>query len=160
MSRTVRHLVLGVTTGVTVFAIVIPLIHLAVELVAFAGVAIGTWDSLIEVFVFLVTAAMVGIFPWGLWIVLTDARKVEMFDEGRDVAAYSLAAICVYVTLTLLVCTRLQGVYAQFRWFLTPALLICAAALIRWRWTKLWMFPTKGGIRGALDCALALRGVS
>ena len=160
MSRTVRHLALGVSTGVTVFAIVVPLIHLAVELAAFAGVEFGPWNSLIEVFIFLVTAAMVGIFPWGLWIILTDARKVELFDEGHEVAGYSLAAIGVYVTLTLLVCTRLQEYYAQFRWFFTPALLVCAAALIYWRWKKVWMFPTRLGFRGVLDYALALRSVS
>ncbi len=160
MSRTVRHLALGVSTGVTVFAIVVPLIHLAVELAAFAGVEFGPWDSLIEVFIFLVTAAMVGIFPWGLWIVLTDARKVEMFDERHEVAEYSLAAIGVYVTLTVLVCTGLQEVYAQFRWFFTPVLLVCAAALIYWRWSKVWMFPTRLGFRRVLDYALALRRVS
>ncbi len=160
MSRTVRHLALGVSTGVTVFAIVVPFIHLSVELAAFAGVEFGPWDSLIEVFIFLVTAAMVGIFPWGLWIILTDARKVEMFNESHEVAEYSLAAIGVYVTLTLLVCTRLQEVYAQFRWLFTPALLVCAAALIYWRWSKVWMFPTRLGFRGVLDYALALRRVS
>lgn len=160
MSRTVKHLALGVSTGVTVFCIVVPLIHLSVELAAFAGVEFGPWESLIEVFIFLVTAAMVGIFPWGLWIILTDARKVEMFDESHEIAAYSLAAIGVYVTLTLLVCTLLQEVYAQFRWLFTPALLVCAAALIRWRWSKVWMFPTRQGLRGLLDYALALRRAS
>ena len=31
MNRTVRHLLLGASTGVTVFAIVVPLIHLLAE---------------------------------------------------------------------------------------------------------------------------------
>ena len=160
MSRTVRHLALGVSTGVTVFAIVVPLIHLAVELATFVGVEFGPWDSLIEVFIFLVTAAMIGMFPWGLWIILTDARRIELFDESREVAEYSLAAIAVYVTLTLLVCTRLQDLYAQFRWLFTPALLVCAVGLIYWRWCKVWMFPTRVGLRSVLDYALALRRVS
>ncbi len=160
MGRTVRHLALGASTGVTVFAIVIPFIHLSVELAAFVGVDFGPWDSLIEVFIFLVTAAMVGIFPWGLWIILTDAREMEMFGEGHEVAEYSLAAIGVYVTLTLLVCTRLQDVYAQFRWLFSPALLVCAAGLIYWRWSRVWRFPTRLGFRSILDDALALRRVS
>ncbi len=160
MSRTVRHLALGVSAGVTVFAIVVPLIHLSVELATFAGVEFGPWDSLIEVFIFLVTAAMVGVFPWGMWILLTDARELELFDEGREVAEYSLAAIGVYVTLTLLVCTILQDVYAQFRWLFTPALLVCAAALVHWRWSKVWMFPTRLGFRGVLEYALAMQRVS
>jgi len=147
---------LGVSTGITVFSIVIPLIHLSVELATFAGVEFGPWNSLIEVFIFLVTAAIVGIFPWGLWIVLTDARKVQIFDATHEVIKYSLAAIIVYVSLTLLVCTLLQDIYAQFRWLFSPALLLSAAALMHWRWNRVWMFPTKLGFRGVLEHALAV----
>lgn len=158
MSRTVKHLALGASTGVTVFAIVVPLIHIGAELAAFAGMRFERWESLIEIFIFLVTAAVIGIFPWGLWIILTDARRVDAFDESHEVVAYSLAAIGLYVTLTLVACTRLQGVYAQFRWFFTPALLVCAAALLRWRWRRIWRFPTRRGLRTAIDHALALPG--
>jgi hypothetical protein len=146
-----------VSAAVTVFATVVPLIHLLAELAAFAGVQLGPWDNPVEVFIFLMTAAMVGAFPWGLWIILTDARQVDMFDEGREVAEYVLAAIGGYLTLTLLVCTRLQPFYAQFRWFLTPALFVCAAALIYWRWSRVWGLPTRNGVRAVLDHALALQ---
>lgn len=159
MSQTVRHLGLGASMGITLFAIVVPLIHVAAEVATVAGVEFGPWDSLIEVFIFLVTAAMLGVFPWGLWILFTDARRVQVFDKGRQVAEYLLAAIGVYVTLILLVCTVLQDGYAQFRWLLSPALLVCAALLIRWRWTSVWGFSTRRGSSGILDDALALRRV-
>lgn len=156
MNRTMRHLVLGVLTGVTVFTIAVPFIHLLAEGATLVGLELGTWDNPVEIFVFIVTAVMFGVFPWGLWILLTDARKGNMFDEGHQVAVYLLAAMGVFVALTLLVCTRVQPFYAQFRWFLTPALFVCAAVLIRWRWIKVWRLPAKIGIRGALDHALAL----
>ena len=160
MKWAVRHCALGISTGVTVFAIVVPLIHLLVELAASAGVQFGPWDNPIEVFIFLMTAAMVGVFPWGLWIVLTDARNGNMFDKGHEVAEYLLAAIGVFLSLTLLVCTLLQPVYAQFRWFCTPVLAVCGAALIYWRWTNVWEFPSGIGVRRILDYALALHSGS
>jgi|GEM_PF-2156654 len=156
MNRTMRHLVLGVSTGVTVFTIVVPLIHLLAELAKFVGLQLRTWDNPVEVFVFVVTAVMVGVFPWGLWILLTDARKANLFNEGREVAGYLLAALIVFLALTLLVCTRVQHIYAQYRWFLSPALLVCAVALIRWRWRKVWRLPTGMGLAGTLGHALAL----
>ena len=156
MNQSARHLGLGLTTGVTVFAAVVALIHLMVELVAAAGFEFGSWNNPVQVFIFLVSALLVGVVPWGLWILLTDAREGHMFNTGHDVAWYLMAALGVYVTSTLLVCTILQSFYAQFRWFLTPGLLVCAVALIRWRWNKVWGFPVKIGFRSVLDYALAL----
>ncbi len=156
MNKTARHLALGSSAGVTVFAIVVPLIHSLAELATLVGVQLGVWDNPVEVFIFLMTAAMTGAFPWGLWILLTDARKGNLFDETHDVAKYLLAAIVVFLALLLLACTRLQSVYAQYRWFITPALLVCAAALVRWRWRKVWRVPKSTGFRGVLDHALAL----
>lgn len=160
MNRTARHLAFGVSTGVTVFAIVVPLIHLLAESATAIGIELGTWDNPVEVFIFLTTSVMVGVFPWGLWIILTDARKGDMFEENREVAQYLLAAIAVFLALLLLVGTRLQALYAEFRWFCTPALLACAAALILWRWRKVWRVPTGIGIRGVINHALALQGDS
>lgn len=157
MNRTARHLAFGASTGVTVFAIVVPLIHLLAESATSVGIELGTWDNPVEVFTFLATSAMVGVFPWGLWIILTDARKGDMFEENREVAQYLLAAIAVFLALLLLVCTRLQAIYAEFRWFCTPALLACAAALILWRWRKVWRIPGGIGIRGVLNHALAIQ---
>ncbi len=157
MNRTARHLALGVSTGVTTFAIVVPLIHLLAELATSVGVELGAWDNPVEVFIFLMTSAMVGVFPWGLWIILTDARKGNMFEKDHEVVQYLLAAIAVFLALLLLVCTRLQAIYAEFRWFCTPALLACAAALILWRWRKVWRVPTGIGIRGVLNHAFALQ---
>ncbi len=156
MNRTTRHLVLGGSTGVTVFAIVVPLIHLLAESVTFVGLELGTWDNPVQVFIFVMTAAMVGVFPWGLWLLLTDARKGDLFDEGHEVVAYFVAGLGVFLALTLLVCTRVQPIYAQFRWVLTPALAVCAVALIWWRWRKVWQIPAGAGIRGAVGQALAV----
>jgi len=156
MNSTVRHFGLGVSTGVTLFAALVPLIHFVVELTALVGLKFGPWNNPVEVFIFLMTAAMLGVFPWGLWMMLTDARRGNMFEENHEVIAYLLAAIGAYLILTLLVCTRLQAVYAQFRWFFTPVLFICAAALIYRRWRKTWGFPTRIGFRAVLDYALAL----
>ncbi len=156
MNRTVRHVALGALTGLTVFAIVVPLIHLLAELVVFAGLQLGTWDNPVEIFIFLVTAAVVGLFPWGLWILLTDARKANMFDVGHEVVAYSLAAMGVHLILTLLACTIVQAAYAQFRWVFTPALLVCATVLISWRWKNVWGFSTRISPRNIVDQALAL----
>ena len=155
MKKAARHLALGLSTGVTLFAIVVPLVHLLAELVTLVGVELGAWDNPVEVFIFVMTAASAGVFPWGLWIVLTDARKGNMFDEDRDVAEYMLAAMGVFLALIILVCTRLQSSYAQYRWFITPALLVCAAALVQWRWRKVWRVPRCIGFRGVLDHALA-----
>ena len=154
MKKTAKHLALGSAAGVTVFAIVVPLIHLLAELVTFVGIELGIWDNPVEIFIFVMTAAMVGVFPWGLWIVLTDARKGDLFDEGHDVVEYFLAAIGVFLALILLVCTTLQSAYAQYRWFITPALLVCAVALVHWRWRKVWRVPAGVGIRRVLDHAL------
>lgn len=152
-----RHLALGASAGVTVFAIVVPIIHMLAALAAVVGIVFGRWDNPIEVFVFATTAAMAGTFPGGMWMLLTDARKANMFNQGREVAEYLLAAIAVFLTLTILVCTRLQSVYEQFRWVVSPALLVCGAALLYWRWKKVWGFPTKIKARVALDYALALQ---
>ncbi len=160
MKKTAGHLALGLSTGVTVFAIVVPLIHLLAELVTLVGVELGVWENPVEVFIFLMTATITGVFPWGLWILLTDARKGNMFDEGHDVAKYLLAAIGGFLALLLLVCTRLQSIYAQYRWFITPALMVCAAALVQWRWRKVWRVPKSIGFRGVLDHALPLQRVS
>ncbi len=160
MKKTAGHLALGSSTGVTVFAIVVPLIHLLAELVTLVGVELGVWDNPVEIFIFLMTAAMTGVFPWGLWIILTDARKADLFDENRGVVEYLLAATGVFLALTLLVCTVLQSTYAQYRWFITPALLLCAAALLHWRWRKVWGVPGRIGLRGVVDHALALKRVS
>ena len=157
MNQTVRHLGLGVSTGVTVFMIVVPLIHVFAELAVFAGVELSAWDNPVEVFIFVMTAGLGGVFPWGLWIILTDARKGDMFEENREVAQYLLAAIAVFLGLLLLVGTRLQAIYAEFRWFCTPALLACAAALILWRWRKVWRVPKRIGIRGILDHVFAIQ---
>lgn len=156
MNRTTRHLVLGASTGVTVFAIVVPLIHVLAELATLAGVELGTWDNPVEVFIFVMTAAMVGVFPWGLWIVVTDARKGNLFDVDHEVFEYFVAALSVFIALTLLVCTRVQPVYAQFRWFLTPALFVFSMALIWWRWCKVWRMAARNGIRGIIGNALAM----
>ncbi len=160
MQRTVRHLVLGASTGVTVFAIVVPIIHMVAELATAVGIDLGVWDNPVEVFVFLMTAAMFAVFPWGLWILLTDARKGGLFDEDRNAAEYLLAAIGVFLTLALLACTRLQPIYSQFRWYFSPFLLVCALFLIRWRWYRVWQFPKRIGVRGVLEHALGLRGDS
>jgi hypothetical protein len=155
-----RHVALGASAGATVFAIVVPIIHMLAALAAVVGIVLGPWDKPIEVFIFAMTAAMAGTFPGGLWILLTDARKVNMFNQGREVAEYLLAAIILFLTLTLLVCTRLQSLYEQFRWFISPALLVCGAALFYWRWKRLWRLPTKIKARVALDYALALEDES
>lgn len=160
MKKIAGHLALGLSAGVTVFAIVVPLVHLLAELVTLVGVELGVWDNPVEVFIFLMTAAMAGVFPWGLWIVLTDAREGNMFDEGHDVVEYLLGAIGVFLALIFLVCTRLQFTYAQYRWFITPAMLVCAAALVQWRWRKVWRVPKSIGFRGVLDHALPLQQVS
>ncbi len=157
MSQTVRHLGLGASMGITLFAIVVPLIHVAAEVATAAGVEFGPWDSLIEVFIFLVTAAMMGVFPWGLWILLTDARRAQVFDKNREVAEYLLTAIGIYVTMILLICTLLQDMYAQLRWLFTPVLLFCAALLIYWRWTRVWGFSRRRGSLDILDDALSFR---
>lgn len=156
MNQTARHLALGMSAGVTVFAAVVALIHVMVELVTLTGFDFGPWENPVEVFIFLATALFVGLVPWGLWILITDAREGGLFGEEREVAAYLVAALGVYVTFTLLVCTVFQAAYAQYRWFCTPALLVCAAALIRWRWRRLWRFPVKIGLRRVLNHALAL----
>lgn len=155
-----KHLAFGLATGVTVFAIVVPIIHLFAALAALFGLVFRPWDNPVEIFVFAITAAMLGTFPGGLWILLTDARRGNMFDQGHEVATYMLAAIGVFLALTILVCTRLQSVYEQFRWFLSPTLLVCGATLLAWRWKRVWRFSTKDGVRVALDDALALPGSS
>ena len=152
-----RHLALGASAGVTVFAIVVPIIHALAALAAVVGIVFGQWDKPIEVFIFAMTAAMAGTFPGGLWILLTDARKTNMFNQGREAAQYLLAAIVVFLTLTVLVCTRLQPIYEQFRWVISPALLVCGAALLYWRWKRVWGFPTKIKARTALEYGLAIR---
>jgi len=155
MNQTVRHLSYGVSTGVTVFALVVPPIHMLVALVAFIGLDLGQWDNPVEVFIFLITAMVVGVFPWGLWIVLNDAWKGNMFDQDHEVAAYLVASIAVFVILTIVVCTRLQPIYAQFRWFFTPVLFIVAVALLCWRWRSVWRFPAGLGVGGIVEQALA-----
>jgi hypothetical protein len=147
---------MGVSTGLTVFAIVIPITHLLVDSVAVLGVDLGAWNNPVEVFLFLAAAAVFGVFPWGLWIILTDARTGTMFGKDHNIVEYLLASMAVYFTLAFLVCTSLQHVYQQFRWFFTPALLACAAALLYWRWSKVWGFPTKIGARRVLDYAVAI----
>jgi hypothetical protein len=154
MKPTMRHLTLGISTGVTAFAIVVPLIHLLVALLAVVGLVVAPWDNPVEVFLFLMTASAFAVFPWGLWIALTDARTQNMFNEDHEVAEYVLGAMGVFLTLTFLVCTRLQFVYAQFRWFITPILLACGAALLCWRWRKVWGFPLAIGLRRILDYAI------
>lgn len=153
--KTMGHLALGLTTGVTVFAIVVPLVHLLAEVVTLGGVQLGVWDNPVEVFIFMTTAAMTGVFPWGLWIVLTDARKVNMFDETQNVVEYFVTAIGAFLLMMLLVCTRLQALYAEYRWYISPALLVCAAALIYWRWRRVWRVPKRIGFSGVVDHALA-----
>ena len=98
------------STGLTVFAIVVPPIHLLAELVTLAGVGLGSWDNPVEVFIFTITAAVVGVFPWGMWIVLTDARKANLFDEDYEVAVYLVSAMVVFLSLIVLICTLLQHV--------------------------------------------------
>ncbi len=154
MNQTVRHLAYGVSTGATVFALVVPPIHLLVALAGVVGLDLGQWNNPVEVFVFVITAMVVGVFPWGLWIVLNDAWKCNMFDQEHEVAAYLIASIGVFVILTVLVCTRLQPIYEQFRWFITPALFICAVALLCWRWRSVWRFPAGLGVGGILEQAL------
>jgi len=154
MNRTMQHLAYGISTGITVFALVVPPIHLLVAIVGFLGLDLGQWNNPVEVFIFLVTAMVAGVFPWGLWIVLNDAWKGGMFDHDGEVAAYLVASIGVFVVLTILVCTRLQPIYAEFRWFITPALFILAVALIVWRWRSVWRLPTGLGVRGVVDQAL------
>ena len=56
-----------------------------------------------------------------------------MFTQGREATEYLRAWIAVFLTLTPLPCTRLQSVYEQFRWYVSPALLVCGAALFHWR---------------------------
>lgn len=155
MNQTVRHLAYGASTGVTVFALVVPPIHLLVVLAGFFGLDLGQWNNPVEVFVFVITAMVVGVFPWGLWIVLNDAWKGNMFDHESEVASYLIAAIGVFVILTILVCTRLQPIYEQFRWFITPALVIGAVGLLRWRWRSVWRFPTGLGVGGIIEQALS-----
>lgn len=156
MNRTTKHLMFGLSAGVTVFAIVVPLIHLLAELLTFLGLELSTWDNPVQIFIFVVTAAVVGVFPWGLWILLTDARVGDMFDEGHEVAAYFVAALLSFLVLTLLSCTRAQSIYAEYRWLLSPVLIVCAVALIWWRWRRVWRMPRPTGIGGALRAALAL----
>ena len=149
-----RHLALGMSTGVTAFAIVVPIVHLLAALAVFAGVEFGPWDNPIGIFIFLVTMGVFGTFPWGLWIIFTDARRGDMFHQGHEVVEYLLAAVGAFLVLTILVCTRLQAFYVQYRWFLTPAVFVCAVALSYWRWRAVWGFPRTGGVRGVLKSAL------
>ncbi len=157
MMKTSGHLALGLSAGVTIFAIVVPLIHMLTDLATLVGVELGVWDNPVEVFIFMMTAAMTAVFPWGLWILLTDARKVEMFDEDRYVVEYLLSKIGVFLVLIFLICTRFQSTYAEYRWFISPVLLLCAVALVQWRWHKVWRVPKGIGFRGVLDHALALQ---
>ena len=154
MKWMMRPLALGISTGVTAFAIVVPLIHLLVALAAVVGVVVAPWDNPIEVFLFLMTASAFGAFPWGMWIALTDARTGKLFNEDHEVVEYLLGAMSVFLALAFLVCTRLQPVYAQFRWFITPTLFACGVALLCWRWRRVWGFPPANGLRGILDHAL------
>lgn len=156
MNGTVRCIGLGVSASITVFAIVVPVIHLAVTVVASLGLDFGRWDNPAEVFIFLMTSAMLGVFPWGLWLLLTDARRTHLFDEDREAAAYLLPAIVVYLGLTLLVCTRLQSFYEQYQWILTPALLLLGVLLMVWRWRTLWRFSTTDDA-SLLENALAIK---
>jgi len=155
MNRTMRHLAYGVSTGVTVFALVVPPIHLLVALAGVVGLDLGQWHNPVEVFIFLVTAVVAGVFPWGLWIVLNDAWKGDMFDQDREVAAYLIASIGVFVMLTILVCTRLQPIYAEYRWFITPALFLLAVALLVWRWRSVWRLTSGLGVGGTVEQALS-----
>ena len=143
---------LGLSTGLTVFGIVVPATHLIGELAAHAGVVFGAWSNPVGIFVFLITTGAAGM-PWGLWIIFTDARTGKAVATDREVNQYLLAAASVFFTFSVLSCTQLQSVYGQFRWFLTPAIAVSALALLRWRWTKVWGFPTKVGLREALACA-------
>ena len=156
MMKTAGHLALGLSAGVTIFAIVVPLVHLVAEVVTLVGVNLGVWDNAIEIFIFVMTALVTAVFPWGLWILLGDARNVEMFDEDRYVVEYLLSKIGVFLVLILLICTRFQSTYAEYRWFMTPVLLLCAVALVRWRWHKVWRVPKGIGFRSVLNHALAL----
>lgn len=154
MTRPVSSWMLGLSAGATVFAIVIPPTHLLAELIQVVGLELGGWGNPAGVFLFLISTMAVGVFPWGLWIALTDARSEKAFDDDRGAYHYIVAATGSFVILAILSVTRLQSVYKEFRWFLTPALLVCAITLVRWRWNYVWEFPTKVGMRGIVAHAL------
>lgn len=156
MNQPARHFALGVSTGATVFALVVPLIHLLAALAALVGVDFGRWDSPVGVFIFTMTTIIVGV-PWGLWITFTDARQRDLFDHDQDVVVYQIAALCLLVSLTILTVTWLQPVYERNPWLFTPGLFVCGSGLIGWRWRKVWRFRTSGGVRGLLARALAAR---
>jgi len=150
-----RHLGYGASAGLTIFCLVVPPIHLLVAMAGLIGLDLNRWDNPVEVFIFLVTALVAGLFPWGLWIVLNDAWKAALFDHDREVAAYLIASIGVFVILTILICTRLQPIYAEFRWFITPALFVFAVALLCWRWRKVWRFRADRGVVDIVNQALS-----
>jgi len=156
MTRPIGSWMLGLSAGVTVFAIVIPPMHLLAELLQVAGLELGGWGNPAGVFLFLISTMALGILPWGLWIALTDARSEKAFDNDRDAYHYILSATGSFVILVILSVTRLQSVYKVFRWFVTPALIVCSITLVRWRWNHVWQFPTKVGMRQIVAYSLGV----